>query len=485
MTLLPRALSAVVFIVLLISYMVLFADTWLDMERVWRTSATYNHCYLILPISLWFWFKHNPAGHQAKLQAFSFIWFAVAGLALILVAWLLGYATDVSLLMHVSAVVALQVLIWLLFGSARSYKHLFAIGYLLFLVPFGDEASPFLQNITADLTVMMLHWVNIPVYREGLYLATPVGLFEVAEACSGLRFLIASLAISVLFSYLNYQKWIKRIGFVVLMALVSILANGIRAFMLIYIGEKSNMQYGFGADHFVYGWLFFGVVLLGGFWLGGRFADPEAELIASPRHDNVPLSRFSYPQLAAALILVAAVLYSMGLQTVTPPSTPAVALKHDILVPATDSDWGITYTDALAQSHLTDENGIEYYVVSYASKQSQGEIINWQNQLHDKKRWQVAETVYHDNYTELQLVSFNGENRSLMFWYQLDGERFLRAPQLKIQQALHFLRQSNADVRLYAVSARGEPDEVRAELHQAAARLSAWSMQPITATGQQ
>ncbi|HSG52245.1 MAG TPA: exosortase A, partial [Rheinheimera sp.] len=255
-------------------YVLLYWPTWVDMERVWNSSVTYNHCYLIIPIVLYLFYRSKQPPELRHSPSERWLILPTAALLFMQLVWLFGFAADLALLMHAAAVVTLQALIWLLLGNVNCYRHRFAIFYLTFLIPFGEELSPILQNITADHTVMLLKAVNIPVFREGLFLATPVGMFEVAEACSGLRFLIAALAISVLFAYLHYNAIWKQIVFVVVMAFLSILANGVRAFMLVYIGEKSGMKYGFGADHFVYGWLFFGVVLMAGFWIGARFADP-------------------------------------------------------------------------------------------------------------------------------------------------------------------------------------------------------------------
>ena len=83
-----------------------------------------------------------------------------------------------------------------------------------------------------------------------------------AVACSGLRFLITSLAIGTLYAHLTYQSFWRQLLFLVALILFSVLANGLRAFLLIYVAEKSNMAYGFGDDHYIYGWLVFGLVLL-------------------------------------------------------------------------------------------------------------------------------------------------------------------------------------------------------------------------------
>lgn len=466
-----RAISSVLLLtVLSVAYLWLYGPTWLDMQRVWSSSATYNHCYLIIPISLYFFFR---AKQQRAHNSFFSIGLGLPMLAIVLsqLLWLAGFAADIALFMHLAAVITLQAIIWLLLGNDNSRKHLFAIAYLLFLVPFGDELSPMLQNITADLTVLMLQLVNIPVYREGLYLATPVGLFEVAEACSGLRFLIASLAISVLFSYLHFNKLYKQISFVAFMAVLSILANGVRAFMLVYIGEKTEMRFGFGADHYLYGWLFFGVVLLAGFWLGARFSDPALPLAQNIRHSFV-LPSYAGILTAAAATLVITLSYRLSLDIT---ATPAVAATLPLSVNATavkHSNWGIRFEHSLAQNYLQDSD-IEYFAAYYANKQQQGELINWQNNLFDKQFWQVQRQINVNGGAVLQLKSLSNQQRSLLYWYQVGEHKSVSILKTKIRQALYFLGDDQSGAYIFALSTEGAATEQTiARLQAAAATLT-------------
>jgi exosortase len=83
---------------------------------------------------------------------------------------------------------------------------------LLFAVPFGEAFRPRLMDWTADSTVGALRLTGIPVYREGRYFAIPTGHWSVVEACSGLRYLIASITVGALYAYLTYQRWWKRVA---------------------------------------------------------------------------------------------------------------------------------------------------------------------------------------------------------------------------------------------------------------------------------
>lgn len=430
-------------------YVWLYGDTWLDMERVWRSSATYNHCYLIIPIALYFFYRAKGTA-SAPLKSDHWLWLPALAVFILQFVWLFGYAADINLFMHLAAVMTLQALLWLALGSNNANHHRFAIFYLIFLVPFGEELSPLLQNITADHTVMLLQAVNIPVYRDGLFLATPVGLFEVAEACSGLRFLIASLAISVLFAYLHYNRIWKQVVFVVFMAILSILANGVRAFMLVYIGEKSAMQYGFGADHFVYGWLFFGLVLIAGFWLGARFADPPRPLVRSTREQFYPHPlRMMY--LSALMAIMLTLAYKASLNVV---NSPDVASNIDLTVSEdnSDSNWGIKFVHSLARTQVQDDNGVEYFAARFANKQQQGELINWQNMLFDKHLWQVQQRIIEPEFGILQLKNLRNEYRTVLYWYQVGEQRSSSALHTKLWQALHYLADDTSMAYVFAVS---------------------------------
>src|SRR4029079_4205078 len=132
-----------------------------------------------------------------------------------------------------------------------------------------------MMDWTADFTVTALRLSGIPVFRVGTFFTIPSGQWSVVEGCSGLRYLIASITVGALFAYLSYQKPWKRILFVVLSVIVPIIANGMRAYMIVMIAHLSDMKLALGIDHLIYGWLFFGIVMLLLFWSGSFGRPPE------------------------------------------------------------------------------------------------------------------------------------------------------------------------------------------------------------------
>jgi exosortase/archaeosortase family protein len=111
--------------------------------------------------------------------------------------------------------------------------------------------------ITTGLNVL-----GIPYYADAMTIQIPSGTFFVAEACAGLRFLIASIAFGVLFALLFYRDWRRRALFIAASAAVPVIANGFRALGIVVLGHLLSSPDAAAVDHIVYGWLFFSCVML-------------------------------------------------------------------------------------------------------------------------------------------------------------------------------------------------------------------------------
>jgi EpsI family protein len=148
--------------------------------------------------------------------------------------------------------------------------------FLFFAVPFGEFMVPSMMSWTADFTVSALQLTGVPVFREGLQFVIPSGNWSVVEACSGVRYLIASFMVGTLFAYLNFRTPGRRALFIAVSLLVPILANWVRAYLIVMLGHLSGNKLAAGVDHIIYGWVFFGLVIGVMFTIGARFGQsPE------------------------------------------------------------------------------------------------------------------------------------------------------------------------------------------------------------------
>ncbi len=252
----------------------LFLGDWRDMAWQWWNSSTYNHILLIPPILGWLALQRGAETAAIMPRAW---WPGLVVMAGAVFLWVLGDFSGLNLARQLAVVVMLQGSALALLGPRVAAAQLFPLGYMLTLVPFGDELIPFLQTITAKLTMQLLALSQLPATIDGVFITTRFGYFEVAEACSGVKFLIAMLAYGALVSNVCFASWWRRAGFMALSLVVPVLANGVRAWGTIYIASWRGIEFAASFDHIFYGWVFFAVVMALVMAAGWRFFDRKVD----------------------------------------------------------------------------------------------------------------------------------------------------------------------------------------------------------------
>jgi exosortase A len=253
----------------------LYFDTAASIAAIWERSATFAHGYVILPISLWLIWQRRTVLAQLPVQPFLP---ALALLALCGAAWMLGLLGDVSIVRQYAFAAMIPLTVLAVAGVAVVRAIAFPLAFILFGVPVGEGLIDPLIQITAGFTVDALRATGIPVLREGNNFSIPTGDWSVVEACSGLRYLISSFTLGCLDAYLTYRSTWRRVVFALVALALPILANGLRAYMIVMIGHTSGMTMAVGVDHIIYGWVFFGLVMLLLFWIGSFWReDRKAE----------------------------------------------------------------------------------------------------------------------------------------------------------------------------------------------------------------
>ncbi len=128
---------------------------------------------------------------------------------------------------------------------------------------------------------------------------------------------MASFMVGTLFAYLNYTSWKRRLAFGVVSIAVPILANWVRAYLIVMLGHLSGNKLAIGVDHLVYGWVFFGVVIGLMFMIGARWSEPDrapapAGAPSSMRSGRWSSRRTRWPMAWLVTALAALVLLPQG-----------------------------------------------------------------------------------------------------------------------------------------------------------------------------
>jgi exosortase A len=322
---LPAALTAGVLVILV----GVFWPTFHSMVEVWERSETFAHGYLIFPISAWLIWRKRDELAQIRPRS------DLRGLALLVAAgagWLLADAGSVNVVAQYAFIAMLIAAIWTLLGWTFVRATFFPLMFLFFAVPVGEFLIQPLMGVTADFTVALLQASGIPVYREGTFFSIPSGNWSVVEGCSGLRYLIASVTLGVLYAYLTYRSWKRRLLFSAAAVIVPIFANGGRAYMIVMIAHLSDMKLALGVDHYIYGWVFFGLVMLLLFWIGSFWReDDQPEPTVAPPIARAAGGGKARPFVPVAVVVLAAAglwpAYAGWLATRPLPVMPALQVE--------------------------------------------------------------------------------------------------------------------------------------------------------------
>jgi exosortase A len=380
--LLPAGLTAGLLLVLA----GLFWPTLYSMIEVWERSETFTHGYLIFPISLWLLWRQRAELAQLtpRPDPRGLLLLAAAGAG-----WLLADAGSVNVVAQYAFIALLVGTVWTLLGWRFVWAAFFPLMFLFFAVPVGEFLIPPLMEFTADFTVAALQLTGIPVYREGTFFSIPSGDWSVVEGCSGLRYLIASVTLGVLYAYLTYRSWTRRVLFTVAAIVVPILANGGRAYMIVMIAHLSDMKLALGVDHYIYGWVFFGLVMLLLFWVGSVWredhAEPEPAQAAAARAADAAPARSPWPVAAAALAVAGLwPAYAAWLDARPVPAMPelAVEARGGWQPAAAFSTWVPHWVGAdrqLRAAYARDGQPVMLELNYYATQRQDAELVNSQN----------------------------------------------------------------------------------------------------------
>jgi EpsI family protein len=301
------------------------------------------------------------------------------------------------------AVVTLVVLsvpaVW---GWQVAWALVFPLGFLFFAVPIGEFLLPALMMSTADFTVLALRASGIPVYREGLQFVIPSGMWSVVEACSGIRYLIASVTVGALFAHLNYTGWRKRALFMGVAIAVPLVANWLRAYMIVMLGHYSGNTLATGVDHLIYGWVFFGVVIMVMFMVGARWADPAPALTPAAAGSGAPhgVAAATPQQWAAMLVVLVLAAWPLGAERVmqgrvNPLPVQAVAVQGTLpwqpVNATTQPQWVPRYKHPSATSHgrwvaTPDTPWVGVYLHHYRQQNYERKLVSSVNTLVDSEK---------------------------------------------------------------------------------------------------
>ena len=483
-------------LVLLAAAIAAFSGGLLELVTRWSQQEEYSHGFLIPVISIWMLWSRREA-LVANLREPS--WF---GLPLILLAALMlviGELSALFLLSQIGFIIALLGIVLTLGGPPLLRVTFIPIVFLVFASPLpyfvDSELSWRLQLISSDLGVFFIRLFGVPVYLTGNVIDLGNYKLQVAEACSGLRYLYPLLSLGFLAAYL-FQAPIWQRALVFLSAIpVTIVMNSIRIGLVGLLVDRWGIEQAEGLLHFFEGWVIFtacAAILAGEIWLLARVGSGKRffQVFYFPKpKDRVsqaqPGSTNSFPVMACLLVLCAAgtgAFYLSGRQEVVPERLRFVSFPTrlgpwqghpSLLEPQVEHALGLD--DYIVSDYVKPEGGVVNFYVAYYPSQRKGSSPHSPMVCIPGGGWQITKferSSYHSKSLGITLplnrviIAQNNNKQLVYYWFVQRGHNIANEYWSKwrlFSDAITKNRTDGALVRLVTPIVSGESEDAADE----------------------
>jgi len=252
---------SLIFILVILTYLPTFA--WMR-ERFLALESYYTHGWLVPFICLWLVYRKKKNLKKITIKP------AISGLFILifgLFAHILGLASQIKFVSGFSLVFVLLGLSLYLAGKDYTKEILFAILFLVFMVPLPRvliiHISFRMKLLAAEAGTSLINWFNIPAYRAGSIVYLPNTSLTIGSPCSGLRSLISLTALGALFAYLSDLPKVKKIILFISAIPLALAANILRIGMLLWVAYVYGHDVAIGRFHDISGVLVFIFAIMG------------------------------------------------------------------------------------------------------------------------------------------------------------------------------------------------------------------------------
>ena len=251
------------FALALIAPLPLFWFGFQALFSAWGT-AEYSHGPLI-PLLSGFMFMREMVMMPPTTAPVRDRWpgFALVAAALFLAA--IGNLTRIPDIVFYGIVLWVGGLVLICFGARRGWFFWPAVLHLVFMIPLPQflywQLNIQLQFISSEIGVALVRAAGIPVFLDGNIIDLGVYKLQVAEACSGLRYLFPIMSFSYIFCVLyRGPKWHKAVLLLSAVPL-AVLMNSFRIGMIGVLVDNYGIEHAEGFLHYFEGWVIFGACI--------------------------------------------------------------------------------------------------------------------------------------------------------------------------------------------------------------------------------
>ncbi|HYA41286.1 MAG TPA: exosortase A [Syntrophobacteraceae bacterium] len=247
---------------------ILYYKTLALLVNDWINLPDYSHGFLVPLISLYFVWERRKRLAEPPVPSNWGLLLLASGLIL----FLFGRYAAEYFTQRISIIFVIGGIVMFLLGKDHLRSIAFPLAFLLLMVPLP---SILIQKITFPLQLFVsrcaaesLSVLAVPVLLEGNYIHLPNVTLNVAEACSGIRFMISSVFVGTLFAYFTNKILWQRVLVVLFAVPLAIFANILRVLATAFFSYHYGARVAEGRFHELLGCILFLIAATAFYGLG-------------------------------------------------------------------------------------------------------------------------------------------------------------------------------------------------------------------------
>jgi EpsI family protein len=423
-----RAIGAMVLVAL--PFLVFWPSTESLLVR-WRDTElrTYTHGLLVVALSLWMIWR-GRSRWSGTVRTFPAGIAASVALGLL---WLIAYRAGLQIVHQALLPMIAFAAVTTCFGPHLARRMWLPIAFLYFAIPVWDAINPALQWISVFAVRLLLRLFGIPAYFSGDTFHIPAGTFEIASGCSGLHFFAVATTIAVLYGEINNDHWKTRGKLFLLAAVLAMVTNWLRVFIIVLAGHLTDMQhYLVSGEHYSFGWFMFAGTMIAYFLIVRRWPLlPASATVPGSEDSPTGIPRAGFALAIAAILPVAALsLFDANIAAASGEILPARVPGWESSA-SSPTDWQPVFKGADAEQRLAYRaagRAVDGYAATYLQQRQGKEAVSYENSplgsgLTAEGRTQTAAR----GWQEVRANDSRGERWLVWYMYRMD-ERWYSTP---------------------------------------------------------
>jgi len=318
--------------------------------------------------------------------------------------WFISHYLQIQVGAQLTLVAIIFFIVASLYGHRVALSQIAPLLYLLLSIPVWNYLNPILQGLTTLVATTVLKFTSLAFFFDGNRITLPYGVIEIAGGCSGLRYFLVSLTLTLFYSQQRRNTLKTTTLFFAIAITFGLIANWVRVISLILIGYQSKMQSELMADHNEFGWIIYMLIAIPAVFMMNyieRHSEEKPAVKSDTTYNFTPsttILAFCLLSLSVGPILLLLAEH----QQITSPQPYLLNSE------APNSSWikqnnynknwtpdfqGAELVDTQSFTQISDQQTVTVVGLFYSKEQQGQELANEENNLANPKHWSLSNTT--------------------------------------------------------------------------------------------